>query len=85
MLLDKELITQAIVDTSCPGATAASRRMERYGSRIARQPQVTDLGPAFAVDHDVGGLEIAMQHPGLTGCRQAGADLSRELYGLAAR
>jgi hypothetical protein len=45
----------------------------------AGQPEVGDLGPSAAVDHDVGRLQIAVENPLLMSRRETGAKLPRDL------
>ena len=80
-------------DSSPPVELLGRHVLRRAGLRFAardaggraRQTEVGDLRAAAAVDHDVGGLEIAMQHALVVRRRQARAELPRDLDGLVFR
>ena len=48
------------------------------------QAEIREQHLAAAVEHDVGGLQIAMQHALLVGGGETGAELARDLQGLVA-
>jgi hypothetical protein len=51
----------------------------------AGQAEIGDAGAAAAVDHHVGGLEVAVEHPAIVGGGEAGADLAGDLHGAVSR
>ena len=53
-------------------------------ARQSRQAEVRQQHLAAAVQHDVGGLQIAMQHALLVGRGETGAEFARDLQGLVA-
>jgi hypothetical protein len=57
----------------------------RHLPRQARHAEVGDAHAAVAVEHDVGRLEVAVQHAAVVDRRQPGAQLPRDVERLAAR
>src|SRR6185369_389499 len=49
------------------------------------EAEVRDPDPARAVEHDVRGLEVAMENPFLVRGAQPGAELARHVQGLGVR
>ena len=68
------------------GRHVGGRAGDALGHRTGRgEAEVHDADPAGAVEHDVRGLQIAMDHAALVGGREAGADLPRDLERLVLR
>ncbi len=57
-------------------------QLRRHGLGEPRNPEVEDLKRAPGVEHQVRGLDIAMDHPGAVGGRQSRRDLRGQSDGL---
>ncbi|QKK06682.1 MAG: hypothetical protein HND58_10675 [Planctomycetota bacterium] len=79
-------IAPAMVGECC-GIVGRVERRARGTLRLvcARKPEVEHLGDTLGCDHDVGGLEIAVDHPGLVRGLDPGCDLYRQLDRLINR
>ena len=49
------------------------------------QAEIGDADVAFAVEHHVGGFQVAMEHPALVRGGEAGAELARDIDGFVLR
>ena len=86
------------VDVALDGSAFAGKLLRRHVGRrsrnfraalvvfdAGREPEVRDLRAAAAVDHDVGRLQVSMQHALVVRRREPGAELARDLDRLVLR